>query len=247
MEIGKLIATFFVGMFGSFIGAMVGSGGLISIPFLIFIGLPPQIAIATNKFGAVGLKLGVVTKFWKTKHIKWKYFLPFTILSFVAAFVGSNILLSVDKEILKTVVSVILLIILPFIFLKKDIGVSNMDTSSIKKYVGFVLYFASQVYGAFFGGGSASIMFYVLIAFFGLTLIEASATTTLPSLIMNLTTLVIFGMNGILDYKYGIVIFFGMLIGGWLGAHTALKKGNSWVKGLFAIIVVFAALKMLLT
>ena len=52
-----LFLTFLIGVLASFIGAIVGGGGLLSIPFLMFIGLPPQTAIATNKFGSVGLSM----------------------------------------------------------------------------------------------------------------------------------------------------------------------------------------------
>jgi uncharacterized membrane protein YfcA len=83
------------------------------------------------------------------------------------------------------------------------------------------------------------------MTFFGLTIVEASATTMLPSLIMTVAGLVIFGLNGILNYESGVTIFFGMLVGGWLGAHTAVKKGNAWVKALLAVIVVISAIKLL--
>ena len=61
------LAAFLIGAVASFIGSMVGGGGLLSIPFLVFVGLPPQVAIATNKMGAIGLILGAIPKFWKAK------------------------------------------------------------------------------------------------------------------------------------------------------------------------------------
>lgn len=245
MDIVKLIATFFVGVFGSFIGAMVGSGGLISIPLLIFLGLPPQVAIATHKFGSAGLKIGAATKFWKTNQIQWSYFVPFSILGFVAALAGAQILLTIGKDLLSHIVALLLLTVLPIIFLKKDAGIVHHTTSALKCAFGYLFYFLAQVFGAFFGGGAATIVFYVLMTFFGLTIVEASATTMLPSLIMTVAALVIFGLNGILNYESGVTIFFGMLVGGWLGAHTAVKKGNAWVKALLAVIVVISAIKLL--
>ena len=71
-ELLNLIAIFFIGLGSNFIGAIAGGAGLISIPFLIFTGLPPHVAIATNKLGALGLNISVIPKFWKEKQIVWK-------------------------------------------------------------------------------------------------------------------------------------------------------------------------------
>ena len=246
MDITKLIAIFFIGVLGSFIGAMAGSGGLISIPFLILAGLPPQVAIATHKFGSAGLKLGALTRFWRTPNINWQYFIPFSIIGFCAAIVGTQILIAIDKALLQDIVAILLLAVLPVLFLNKDTGVMHRTTSVLRKMLGYIFYFLAQVFGAFFGGGAATIVFYILMTFFGLTIIEASATTMLPSLIMTLTSLLMFAAYGILDYPVGIVLFCGMLVGGWLGAHTAIKVGSLWVKLLFVVLVVVSAIKLLM-
>ena len=245
MELLKLLTTFLVGVFAGFIGALVGSGGLISIPFLIFLGLPPQVAIATHKFGAVGLKLGAIAKFWKTPHIQREYLLPFAILSFVAAFAGAQLLITIDRELLSRIVGVLLLLVLPLLFVKKETGITHRVTSALQRAFGYCLYFLAEVYAAFFGGGAGTIAYYVLMTFFGFTIVEASATAMLPGLIMSIVTLIIFGLNGILHYQIGAVIFLGMLAGGWLGAHTALQKGNVWVKAVFVAVVVLSAIKLL--
>jgi uncharacterized membrane protein YfcA len=245
MEIIKLTATFFVGLFASFIGSMVGSGGLISIPFLIFLGLPPHIAIATNRVGAVGLQLGALARFMKSNEIAWKYTVWLSALALVAAQVGSRLLLQTDEALLKKIIVAIILLALPSIFLNRAIGVENKNVSGIRKAIGYVLVFLVFVYQAFFGGGAATQLVYVMMFFFGMTINRASATNKIPGLFLGLSTLFVFISHGIVNWTYGIDLFFGMVVGGYLGAHTALKKGNAWVKVLFAIIVVLSALKLL--
>ena len=246
MEIGGLILVFLVGVSASFIGAMVGSAGLINIPFLIFMGLPPHVAIATNKLGGVGLKLGAFTKYWKTNLIKWNYFVPLTILGILAALVGAQILLWIDKDLLSRIVVVLLLLVLPVIFLKKEIGLKQRITTPFQKKLGYIFYFFAQVFSAFFGGGAGTFVIYTLMYFFGLTIIEAGATAMLPSLVSNLMAVVIFAFSGIINYKFGIVLFLGTVTGGRLGAMFALKKGNGWVKIIFVIIVLVLVIKMIL-
>jgi uncharacterized membrane protein YfcA len=246
MEIIKLVSTFFVGLFASFIGSMVGSGGLISIPFLIFLGFPPHIAIATNRVGAVGLQLGALSRFMKSKEIVWKYVVWFSVLALVAAQVGSRLLLQTDEALLKKIIVAIMLSVLPTIFLKTDIGLENKNVSGIRKAIGYVLVFLMLVWQAFFGGGAATMIFYVMMFSFGMTINRASATNKIPGLFLGLSSLFMFIAHDIVNWTYGIDMFFGMLVGGYLGAHTALRKGNAWVKALFAVIVVLSVVKLLL-
>lgn len=246
MEIIQLIATFLIGIFASFIGAMVGSAGLVTIPFLIFLGIPPHVAIATHKFGAIGLKIGALTKFGKADLIKKNYLLPFSLIGIVSAFLGAQILLRIDKELLSNIVVVLLLVILPVLFVKKDIGIVHQTTSKLKQRIGYLFYFLAMVFSAFFGGGSGTIVLYVFMYFFGFTIVQASATAMIPSLVLNFIVLVIFALNGIIDYAVGLTLFLGMLIGGRLGASTAINKGNTWVKSLFALVVIVLVIKIIM-
>ena len=245
MDIPQLLLTFLVAVFASFIGAMVGSGGLITIPFLIFLGLPPHIAIATNKFGATGLKIGAITKFRKTDLILWKYILPFSLIGIVAAIIGTQLLLAIDKELLSNIVVILLLVVLPLLFLKKDLGIVHETVSKLKQGIGYFLYFLAMIFSAFFGGGSATFVLYILMIFFGITINQANATAMPPSLLLNVIAVVIFATNGIINFQLGIVLFAGMFLGGRLGAFTAIKKGNAWVKALFTFIVLVLIVKIL--
>ena len=245
MEYTPLVAAFFVGVFASFIGAMVGSAGLVTIPFLMFLGLPPHIAIATHKVGAVGLKLGAISKFWKTDLIQWSLFWPLSLISAGSAIIGAQILLYIDKDLLAKLVVVLLIIVLPLLFLKSDLGTVQKTVSKAKQLAGYVLYFFAQIFGAFFGGGAATILIYLLMTFFGLTILQASATSMIPSLILNGIALLIFAINGIIEFEMGAVLFVGMMLGGRLGALVAVKKGNAWVKILFAGVVIALVIKVI--
>ncbi|MEA2003920.1 MAG: TSUP family transporter [archaeon] len=118
----QIMTTFFIGVFASFIGAIARGGGLVSIPFLIFLGLPPQAAIATNKFGGVGLNLGAAVRFSKENKIIWKTVMPLCLISIIGAYLGANILLDIDQAILSKMVGIVLLLLLPLTLIKKDIG-----------------------------------------------------------------------------------------------------------------------------
>ncbi len=245
MEIIPLILTFFIGVAASFIGAMVGSGGLISIPFLIFLGLPPHVAIATNKLGATGLHIGATKKFLKEKTIVWKYVIPLIIVDTLGLLVGTQILISIDEKLLSIIVGIILLVLLPLIFIHKRTGVERTDKSKMMITIGYVTLFFIGIWSGFFGGGAATFMQFAMMYFFGMTIIDISSTIRLPALVADIIGVAIFAVYGIINFQLGIALFLGMLVGGYLGAHTMIKKGNGFVKILLAVVVVASAIKLL--
>jgi len=244
-EILTFVAVFLIGFIASVIGAMVGGGSLLSIPFLIFIGLPPQMAIATDRFGGIGAATSALFKFGKAKKIAWKYVPILAILSFVGSLIGANILLSIDPRILQRVAGFLLLFLLPFVFLKKDIGVQQKKLSKLKRAFGCLVYLFIQTFTGFFGAGTGPFIFYTLMIGFGLTIVEAVATQTIPFLILSISSLIVFATHGLINYQIGIALLFGMSAGGYVGAHIALTKGSAWVKRLFAVIIIVAGIKLL--
>ncbi len=246
METAKLLITFVAGMIASFIGSMVGSGGLISIPFLILLGLPPHVAIATHRAGAVGLQIGALVRFVRSKEIAWRYVAPLSVLSLIAAQIGSRLLLQTDESILRHIVAAAMLVMLPVMLMGREMGLVNTETSTCRTIIGYAVFFLVLIWQAYFGGAAATMIFYVMMIFFGMTLNRANATIKLPGLLLGISTLLIFAVHGIVNWAYGMVLFLGMLIGGYLGAHTALRKGNAWVKALFVIVVLLSVVKMFL-
>lgn len=241
----QFILVLIIGFITGFTAAIGAGGGLISVPFLMFIGLPPQTAIATNKFGGIGYSIGATIKYWKEGKIVWRFVLPLSVLAFIGAVLGASALVSLDPEIVKKGVGILILILVPFIFLDNEFGLKELRTSRNKKIIGISLIFLLFIIGAFFGGGVAPIIIYILIFFFGLSIIKSNATYTIPWLVLNVTATIIFIYNDLVDYKIGVLLFLSMIIGSYLGAHTSIKKGDRWVKIISSIIISLFAIKII--
>lgn len=233
------------GIAAGFLDSTSGGGGLISIPFLIFFGLPPQVAIATDRLGTIGQESAALFKFWQAKKILWEYVPILSIMGLVGAVIGANILLNIDSRYLQKIIGILLLAVLPLIIFNKEIAIKRNFTTRLKKGLGFVLYFFVMVYNGIFGAGAGPLSTYNFLYFFGFTIVEANATNTIPWLILGLSSLIIFMLNGIVDYKNGVALLIGMTTGGYIGAHVALKKGDAWVKRLFLIVVIISSIKLL--
>ncbi len=244
-EIITIISVLLIGIATGFVDTTISSGGLISVPFLIFMGLSPASAIATDRLGSIGQTLTSLPKFWKEKKVLWKYVPFFTILSMVGAMIGANILLNLNQNTLNKIIGTVILILLPLIFLKPELGIKRKKTSKLKLGIGFSLYFLLTIFSGFFGAGTGTISIYMIMYLFGFTIIEIMATGKIPWFVLSLTSLIVFAKSGIINYSFGIVLFIGGAVGGYLGTHLVLKKGNQWVKRLFIVVVIIAAIRLL--
>lgn len=180
VEIITLFLVLVIGLVAGFFDSVIGAGGLISVPSLIFLGLPPQVAIATDRFGILGQTLAALVTFWKAKKIVWRYVFIFSAISLIGSLIGATLLLNIDSKILESIVGILILILLPFIFLKRDLGIKRAEKNRGKKMIGIGVYSLVMVFGAFFGQGTGPLIFYTLTFFLGFTMIEVLGTNLIP-------------------------------------------------------------------
>lgn len=241
-----LLFTFSIGVLASIISGMAGGGGgLISAPFFIFIGLPPQVAVATTKFGALGLTLGSITKFRTTEYVRKDHVIFLSVLSVTAAILGSRILLTSSNETIERLVGVMMIVALPFIFMK-DVGIKRFTPSYWKEALGYILYFIVLVLQAAFGAGVGMMLMVVMMGLLGFTALEANATRRIPGFVLALVSLLIYMFNGVVYYGHGLVMLGGMLVGGYIGTHIAVKRGSHFVKVVFAVVVAVLGLQLMI-
>lgn len=237
--------TFCVGVLASFIGSQVGSGGTIVVPFLIFMGLPPHVAIGTHKLATFCGGISSLKKYLTSGHVQWKYVAPFTIIGIISSITGANILLQLDEALLKKLVGFAILLPLPFLCLSK-IGLQKKNLPPYMLPVGLVAYALLSVWGGIFSPGAVTLFIYLQIMLFGFTYIEAVTTRRIPSMVNRIALLSIFIHAGIVNLLYGIPLAFGYILGAYIGASTAIAKGNTWIRGLLIMVVAVSAIKLLL-
>jgi hypothetical protein len=242
MEAFILIFIIFIGVISGFIGGITsGGGGMISLSFLIFLGLPPQVAVATDRVGGLGYAGGAILRFLKSKKIIFRYVLPLSVLSIIGAWIGANALISIDKNLLFKIIGIIIILLLPVVLWKKDLGVvCRTKRNGLILYLGFLLYFLLSIYDGFLGTAAGILIAYLFVFVLGMTYNEANATEKIPYLFNTLISLTIFASHQIINYSYAVALLSGTLIGGFLGAHLAIKKGEKVIR----IVFIFAAFLM---
>ncbi len=239
------LLTFVIGVMGGFLGATVGGGGLFMIPFLTFMGLPLQVAIASARLGDIGFAIFSAIKFGHAKQIVWEYVPRLALISFFAAIVGSLGLVSFKTEYLPILVAVLLVAALYFFLREKDAGTERRKVSKKVETRSSWLYLVVEMFTGFLGAGTGPIKYLIMVKGFGLTMTEGVATQAVPYIVLTVTSTAIFASLGYVDYTAGAALFLGSCLGGWAGAHFALQVNQVLLKKLFAVVVALAAIKLL--
>lgn len=244
MEYTKII-IFLLGLASGFFGGVVGGTGMLNLPILMWLGLPPHIAIGTHKFGALMLAPGSLHRYIKANKIHWKFAASVSILSVLAAIIGPRIAFAIPADTLGKIIPILILALLPVVLYKQKIGMERKETNKFMRVGGHILYFAAALVQGAVSSGFGMIVFYTFIYFFGLTYLEAAATKKIPGFIITLVSFIAFAMQGFVNFELGIFLVVGMFTGSNLGSHYAVKNGNPWVRNVFALLVVVSSLRIL--
>jgi len=241
------LIIFIIGFVASFIGATTGGGGLISIPTLIFIGFNPAVAISTVKLGAIGSIATGWYGFHRGKKINYRIGIPAAIIAGIGSIIGAQLLITAPKHIINPIIGGLMIVTL-FIILFKKAGLKTIDTKnlSMQRYLfGWLLFFLIGIWGGFLGGEGTFIS-YILILVFGATFLESAGTRKVITFTVTVFSFILLAKHQLVNWKAGIIILMGMSLGSYFGVRYGLKKGDAFVRKLFALVVTLMAIKLIL-
>ena len=236
------IIIIFAGFASGFIGSTAGGGGAF-VPFFVLIsfGMPVHIAIGTNKMGNMGLFPLSIVNFTKAKKVNKKLATQLTLIGILGAIAGSFFVISISSELLHKIIATSLVILLFFYLRYQDIGLKERPPSPLWSF----FYFLKTVYGGMFGAGSGIFAMATLTGLRGLKALEANANNMVASLFATLISVVIFLASGFVDYHLAFILFFGNLLGGFVGSKIAIKKGDKWVRLALIIVIIITIIRLL--
>ena len=242
-SISIILIIMALGFLAAFIDAVVGGGGLISIPTLLAVGLPPSIALGTNKLASVFGSMTSAIRFIRSGKVDLKLVGRLFVPVFILAMLGASLATFLPAQLLKPIVIVILTLVLFYTILKKDWGdVRKVQSFTVRKAILItVLLSLIGFYDGFLGGGTGSFMMFILLLF-GFDFLGAAGNAKVLNFASNLGALILFMILGEVNYLYGLIMAASMIAGSYVGAMFAIKQGVGYVKVLF--IVVTALLMM---
>jgi uncharacterized membrane protein YfcA len=245
LSIGLLLMLFLSGALAGFVDAIAGGGGLIALPMLLFAGLSPAQALATNKlqgsFGTCASSFYFIRK----GLVNLKTFVLQVALTFLGAALGTLLVQQIDPGFLTAVIPILLILIALYFLFSPNVGEEDahqrISTGLFAVTVGFGVGF----YDGFFGPGAGSFFAIGFVCLLGYGLTKATAHTKVLNFTSNIASLIFFVWGGQVVWSLGLTMAAGQLMGAYLGARLVVLKGSRLIKPLVVVICVVISVKLL--
>lgn len=243
----ELLIVAVASLLAGFVDAIVGGGGLILVPalFAIFPTTHPATLFGTNKGASVWGTAFATWHFSRRVEMRWAALLPAAGAGFVAAFAGAWLVTVVSPDFLRKVLPAVLLAVLAYTVLKKELGRNHTPHYSGAKEAcaAAAIGAISGFYDGFFGPGTGSFLVFFFVRLLGYDFLSASAAAKLINTATNVAALILFAAKGHIWWHFVVAMAVANVLGSLLGTRLALKHGTGFVRAVFIVVVSALILK----
>lgn len=237
-----------IGVFcASFVDAIGGGGGIISVPVYLLAGLPPHLALGTNKMSAC---LGTVMstyRYLKAKSVDWGLTVPAIVFALIGSHFGTRLQIAVDEQYLKYMLLAVLPIVAFFMLRQKKFPEeSGLIDPRKQKAIVWASSLVIGIYDGFYGPGTGTFLLLIFCNFAKMDLKTASGTVKTVNLSSNLGALATSLMEGTVIVPIGLVAAVFSILGHYLGAGLSIKNGAKIVRPVIFIVLGLLAVKVIL-
>jgi len=235
------------GVLSGFINTLAGSGSLVTLPLLIFLGLPANVANGTNRVAIVFQELIATGSFYQRKVLDLRGVLWLGIPSMVGSVIGAQVAVNLDETLMRQVIGAIMLAMLVVILLRPGRWLRG-EIQDIRGHFNWkhpLIFFLIGIYGGFIQAGVGIFLLAGLVLGVGYDLVRANAVKVGIVLFSAVFALGVFVLNDQVNWLIGLVLALGNMLGAWLGARVAVEKGAVWIRRLLIVVVVVSAANLL--
>ncbi|MCT6875512.1 TSUP family transporter [Frischella perrara] len=242
----QLLAILFaVALIAGFIDSIAGGGGLLTVPALLAVGIPPANALATNKLQSCGGSFSASLYFVRQRMVNLKEIKLSIALAFVGSLLGSYLILKINADYLRLLLPILTISVGLYFLLCPKIGEQDRNRRLSEQQFAILVAMIIGFYDGFFGPGAGSFyaLGYVTLAGFNLT--KATAHTKILNFTSNLAGLLFFIISGKVFWIIGLVMLVGQFIGARLGAKMVISKGKKLIRPMLIIVSCVMSIKLI--
>lgn len=236
---------FLVGLVAGLVDSIAGGGGLITIPALLGIGLPPQVALGTNKLQASFGSGSAMLTFIRSGKVKLSDCSTGILCTALGAALGTFTVQLLDPALLRLVIPWLLVAIVLYTVMTPRLGFDDlhprMKQTPFFLVAGLVLGF----YDGFLGPGTGSFWVMALIFALGFNMTKATAYTKVMNFTSNIISLIVFMAGGAVLWREGLIMGAGQFIGARIGAHMVVSRGTRFIRPVFITMVLAITAKLI--
>jgi len=236
-----------VGLFAGFIDAIVGGGGMITVPALLSLGLPPHLTLATNKLAA-SFSSGTATyTFFKKRLFTPSFWLRSFISTILGALAGTVFVNYIDAQLLEKLLPLIIIVVALYTLFNRlpDIDSHQLPEKSKTLHIKNILQgFTFGFYDGSSGPGTGSFWVISSMRLYRLNILLASGLAKAMNFTSNIVSLSVFIYFGQINWQIGFTMGACMMLGAFIGANSAIRFGAKFIRPIFITIVVIMAIKL---
>lgn len=246
MEWYHIIAVIFVGLAAGFINTVAGGGSSITLPMLMFLGLPANMANGTNRIAILLQSLVGVTEFRREKVLKindgWRLSIP----SALGALVGAMVAVEVSDDWMRWFITGIMVCMLLLVVFNPEAWIKQQAGEIIPKtgWFQYFIFFLIGFYGGFIQVGVGFLLLAGLVMGSGLDLVRANGLKVMIVLVYTIVALVIFWANHQVHLWMGVLLGIGSMAGAYLGARFTIRGGAVYVRYFLIAMLIVMILKL---
>jgi uncharacterized membrane protein YfcA len=243
------LVLFLVSLVANVFSAFAGGGaGLFQLPALIFLGLPFGIALATHKVASVALGIGATVRHLREDALERRFALLMLAWGLPGVVLGASVILRVPDRYAQIALGVLTMMLGVYSFMKPQLGLVHDPRHRDRRghMIGGGVLFVIGVLNGSLTSGTGLFATLWLVRWFGMDYVRAVAyTLILVGMFWNGTGALTLGLQGDIQWNWLPALLLGSLLGGYLGAHLSIQKGNRWIKHVFEVITILVGLKLI--
>lgn len=246
MDIVDALMIMGVGLLAGAINTMAGGGSLLSLPILIFMGLPPAVANATNRVAIFSQNIFAIAGFRSKGVSEFRYSFILGLSALVGAIIGAKVAVDIKGEVFNKILSVIMVIVV-FATISgklKPKAEQSESTEARSKFIGIITFFFVGIYGGFIQAGVGFLIMGALSAIHGFSLVKINSMKVFIVLVYTIAALGVFIHEGKVNWLYGIVLAVGNSTGAWFASRWSVEKGDKAIKIFLVIAVIALSIKL---
>lgn len=242
----ELFLLVLIGFIAGVINILAGGGSLLTLPMLIFLGLPPSIANGTNRVAIFIQNIFSISGFRSKGVNTFPYSIYFGISAMIGAVIGAQIAIDIEGELFNKILAVIMVFVVTYLVLNRKTRYEDLIERLTGKHLwlSLILFFFIGIYGGFIQAGTGFLILLVLSGVNHLSLVKSNAVKVVVAFTYTISALAIFILNDQVNWKYGLVLSIGNALGGWFASRWSVKKGDGLIKIFLIIMVTIMAIKL---
>lgn len=246
MEIQNALFLIVVGILAGGINVLAGGGSLLTLPILIFLGLPSNIANGSNRIAIIVQNIFAVKGFQSKGVSAFPFSIYLAISALLGSVLGAYLATDIQDDVFNKILAVIMILVVVYMAIQPKTSLKELTEKTTGKHlwISTILFFFVGIYGGFIQAGVGFIILLIVSSVNKISLVKGNAIKVFVALVYSLAAVAVFAYNDSINWIYGCTLAIGNAIGGWFMSRWSVKRGEGVVKLFLIIMVVAMAIKL---